>query len=124
MEEDDNKYVITYYQTIEDIPVLDLYFKFTVTSGGVKQLEIINGFVEINKDASSKITPIDEVLFKSMDNMLEDNFKSIDSITLAYKKVGDKGITLGQRLVPVYMIKCNDKVIYVNARSNKIIKNK
>lgn len=119
-----NYWQLTYYPTIEGIPILDSYIRFDVYRNGVAKADMYLADVEIRSEGRKDIYAIDLVLFGIEDYMLENKCESIEAISLCYKRTDSEENVLGQQIIPMYKIEIDglEQPIFVNAYNNQILK--
>lgn len=115
---------LAYYYKLEGVPVQDLYMQFEVYREGVARAIIYLGEVEIISSEGKEIYPVDLVLFGLEEELLENQYTSIESVSMIYKKLDDEESIWGQQIVPVYKIEISglEKLLFVNAYTNEILR--
>lgn len=114
---------LTYYNKLEDLPVLDLYMTFDVYGTGISNATLYLGEIEMNSKTGQDIYPIDLVLFGIEEELLKSEHKSIKKVSMAYKRLEDGDSIWGQKIVPVYKIDLDglEEPLFVNAYTNKVL---
>lgn len=123
-QEDD--LMMTYYPTLEKIPVFNSYITFTLSGNTITKAVMRLGNVTVGKEQwiRQAIYPIDVVLFGIADELTSESGSSITAITLGYMaEQGASKAIFGEKIIPVYKIDvdCLNSPIYVNAYTNRRI---
>lgn len=121
--EHENYLTLTYFLTLDEIPILDAYMTFDVYKAGVASGTMYLGKIEITSEKGKEIYPIDLVLFGIEEYMLENQYKNISDITLVYKRAKSEDNIWGQKIIPVYKIEFDglNQALFVNAYNNEIL---
>lgn len=123
-EEEKNSWKITYYPTLDGIPILDSYMEFEVYADGVAKASLYLADVQIRSGGKQDIYSVDLVLFGIEDFMLENNYKRIKEVTICYKQAENEENVLGQQIIPAYKVEIEglEEPIFVNAYTNEMLK--
>lgn len=123
-EKQENSWKITYYPTLDGIPILDSYMEFEVYADGVAKASLYLADVQIRSGGKQDIYSVDLVLFGIEDFMLENNYKRIKEVTICYKRAENEENVLGQQIIPAYKVEIEglEEPIFVNAYTNEMLK--
>lgn len=119
-----NDWQLTYYPVLEKLPVLDSLMTFKIDAAGVKEATMYLGSIEIQGNERQALYPVDQVLFKVVDELKAQGVETITAVDLVYRRLLEEENMWGQKIVPAYKIEAIglEKPVFVNAYSNEIIK--
>lgn len=113
---------LNYYDKYQGIPVFDSYIKITMTSSGVKEIEIHK--VELGESAGGKkeIYSVDQVFLYLIKLISGDEPTYIEDIMIGYALENPKGTHLiAEKALPFYQIILEDgRIYYINAYNSEI----
>ena len=112
---------ITYYPLLEDLPVMDSYLEFYVSSEGVMNAKMYLADIQLESEIKKDIYAVDLALFGIEETVLENGYSEIEKVTLCYKQEENEENVLGQKIIPTYKIEVKglEEPLFVNAYTNK-----
>lgn len=112
---------ITYYPLLEDLPVMDSYLEFYVSSEGVMNAQMYLADIQLESEIKKDIYAVDLALFGIEDDILESGYLEIEKVTLCYKQEENEENVLGQKIIPAYKVEIKglEEPLFVNAYTNK-----
>lgn len=123
-ESQENSVTITYYEKLDELPVLDLYMSFVVYDKGIAEGNMYLGEIEVTGEKREEIFPVDLVLFGIEEELQNRGCTAVESVSMAYKRLENEDNVWGQQIVPAYKIQGQglDGTIFVNAYTNEILR--
>lgn len=123
----DNRYRIIYYGYSNKYKVFSNYMIFDITDKGIQMIRIEDYEISNKSSIDKDICSADEALLSFMYEVLNKSLEEsiiIDKIELGYISKSSTKKNIDNRAVPCYSIsiKGNDKIYFIDAYTNMIIK--